>query len=103
MTWILRMAASGSMAPTTSRPSPSRLPGWNICGSCSPSTNVIGLPRGLERTVTHVLDTATKPWGTKITPVELKDFRPPEDLVASMAKQLMAEREKRAAILQAEG
>jgi regulator of protease activity HflC (stomatin/prohibitin superfamily) len=51
----------------------------------------------------HVLDTATQPWGTKITRVELKDIRPPEDLVASMAKQLTAEREKRAAVLQAEG
>jgi regulator of protease activity HflC (stomatin/prohibitin superfamily) len=51
----------------------------------------------------HVLDAATHPWGTKITRVELKDIRPPEDLVASMAKQLTAEREKRAAVLQAEG
>ena len=46
------MAASGSMVPTTSRPSPSRLPGWNICGSCSRSTNAIGHPRGPERMLT---------------------------------------------------
>ena len=39
----------------TSRPSPSRLPGWNICGSCSPSTNVIGRPCDLERMVTALL------------------------------------------------
>ena len=51
----------------------------------------------------HVLDAATQPWGTKITRVELKDIRPPEDVVASMAKQLTAEREKRATVLQAEG
>jgi len=51
----------------------------------------------------RVLDTASEPWGTKITRVELKDVRPPEDVVSSMSKQLTAEREKRAAILQAEG
>lgn len=51
----------------------------------------------------HVLDTATEPWGTKITRVELKDVRPPEDVQASMAKQLTADRERRAAILLAEG
>jgi regulator of protease activity HflC (stomatin/prohibitin superfamily) len=51
----------------------------------------------------HVLDTASHPWGTKITRVELKDIRPPEDVVSSMAKQLTAEREKRANVLAAEG
>jgi regulator of protease activity HflC (stomatin/prohibitin superfamily) len=51
----------------------------------------------------HVLDAATEPWGTKITRVELKDVRPPEDVLSSMAKQLTADRERRAAILRAEG
>src|SRR5262249_34675597 len=50
-----------------------------------------------------VLDAATEPWGTKITRVELKDVRPPEDVQLSMAKQLTADRERRAAILRAEG
>ncbi len=50
-----------------------------------------------------LLDSATRPWGTKITRVELKDVRPPEDVVASMAKQLTADRQKRAQILEAEG
>ena len=36
----------------------------------------------------HVLDAASEPWGTKVTRVELKDVRPPEDVVSSMAKQL---------------
>jgi len=51
----------------------------------------------------RVLDAATEPWGTKITRVELKDVRPPEDVQSSMAKQLTADRERRAAILRAEG
>src|SRR5579862_3545301 len=51
----------------------------------------------------RVLDAATEPWGTKITRVELKDVRPPEDVLSSMAKQLTADRERRAAVLKAEG
>jgi regulator of protease activity HflC (stomatin/prohibitin superfamily) len=51
----------------------------------------------------HVLDAATEPWGTKVTRVELKDVRPPEDVQLSMAKQLTADRERRAAVLRAEG
>jgi regulator of protease activity HflC (stomatin/prohibitin superfamily) len=51
----------------------------------------------------HVMDAATTPWGTKITRVELKDIRPPDDVIGSMAKQLTAERERRANILTAEG
>jgi regulator of protease activity HflC (stomatin/prohibitin superfamily) len=51
----------------------------------------------------RVLDAATEPWGTKITRVELKDVRPPEDVQMSMSKQLTADRERRAAILRAEG
>ena len=51
----------------------------------------------------RVLDAVTEPWGTKITRVELKDVKPPEDVQTSMAKQLTADRERRAAILRAEG
>lgn len=51
----------------------------------------------------RVLDAATEPWGTKITRVELKDVRPPEDVQISMAKQLTADRERRAAVLRADG
>jgi regulator of protease activity HflC (stomatin/prohibitin superfamily) len=51
----------------------------------------------------RVLDAATEPWGTKITRVELKDVRPPEDVLVSMAKQLTADRERRAAVMRADG
>jgi len=51
----------------------------------------------------RVLDAATEPWGTKITRVELKDVRPPEEVQQSMAKQLTADRERRAAVMRADG
>lgn len=57
----------------------------------------------INAAIVHEIDKAAAPWGVKVLRYEIKDINPPQDVLAAMEKQMRAEREKRAAVLESEG
>src|ERR1700742_3248525 len=57
----------------------------------------------INQRLLSVVDQATSPWGVKVTRIEIKDLSPPTDITASMARQMKAERDRRAEVTQADG
>jgi regulator of protease activity HflC (stomatin/prohibitin superfamily) len=88
---------------------------FNVAATTLAQTNLRNLigDKQLDETLTardvintslrETLDEATNPWGVKVTKVELQKIDPPADITTAMSKQMKAEREKRANILEAQG
>jgi regulator of protease activity HflC (stomatin/prohibitin superfamily) len=74
----------------------------NVMGSLTLDTSLTSRDE-INMRLRSVLDEVTENWGVRITRVELKDIAPPKDIQVAMEKQMQAERNKRAAILTAEG
>src|SRR3990170_9005029 len=74
----------------------------NVIGSLD-LERALTSPEGINRHLSGVLDETTGRWGVKVTRVEIKAIEPPPSIRDSMEKQMRAERDRRAAILTAEG
>ena len=73
----------------------------NVVGEMSLDETLTSRER-INATLTETLDDATDKWGVKVTRVEVKEIEPPRDISEAMSKQMKAEREKRAVVLEAE-
>ncbi|NVM27117.1 MAG: SPFH/Band 7/PHB domain protein, partial [Desulfobacterales bacterium] len=73
----------------------------NVVGEMSLDETLTSRER-INAALTETLDDATDKWGVKVTRVEVKEIEPPRDISEAMSKQMKAEREKRATILEAE-
>jgi regulator of protease activity HflC (stomatin/prohibitin superfamily) len=73
----------------------------NLVGDMSLDETLASRER-INSSLRSTLDEATDKWGVKVTRVEVKEIQPPHDITESMSKQMKAEREKRATILEAE-
>ncbi len=73
----------------------------NVVGEMALDESLASRER-MNATLTETLDEATDKWGVKVTRVEVKEIEPPKDISDAMSKQMKAEREKRATILEAE-
>ncbi|HEX2978344.1 MAG TPA: SPFH domain-containing protein [Candidatus Babeliales bacterium] len=74
----------------------------NLVGSLDLDESLVSRDKINEK-LQHILDDATHKWGVKINRVELQEVNPPEDIRQAMEKQMRAERDRRARILEAEG
>jgi regulator of protease activity HflC (stomatin/prohibitin superfamily) len=57
----------------------------------------------INQRLLSVVDAATVPWGVKVTRIEIKDLSPPKDITEAMARQMKAERDRRAEVTTADG
>jgi len=74
----------------------------NVVGDLELDQTLVSRDR-INTMLREILDTATDKWGVKVNRVELKNIIPPPEITEAMQKQMKAEREKRAVILDAEG
>jgi regulator of protease activity HflC (stomatin/prohibitin superfamily) len=65
--------------------------------------DVLSQREAINSRLLQAIDAATEPWGVKVTRIEIKDLTPPPDITNAMARQMKAERERRAVITEAEG